>query len=97
MLPDLGQHLRDEPLDAALGGERGEALEQPGADAAPLEGVADGEGDLGGRRVPQARVVRERDDAPLEAADERPVSSQSGSTNGSTSFGPSAGKPWKRR
>ena len=54
-----------------LGRERDEALEQPGADPAPLVVVADGERDLGGAPVAQARVVRERDDAALEAADER--------------------------
>ena len=67
-----------------LAGERGELLEQARADAVSLQLVGDGERDLGGARVAQPHVVRERDDpsssvTPISA----PRSSKSGSTNGS--------------
>ena len=43
----VGQHLGDEPLDAALAPGLGEVLEQQLADAAALVGVLDEERDLG--------------------------------------------------
>ena len=66
-----GQHLGDEPLDALRGGERRELLEQARADAAALELVGDGEGHLGGRRVAQAVVGRDRHDALASVRRER--------------------------
>ncbi len=43
----VGEHLGDEPLDAALAAGLGEVLEQELADPAALLGVLDQEGDLG--------------------------------------------------
>ena len=56
----VGEHLGDEPLDAALAAGLGEVLEQELADPAALLGVLDQERDLGdlGRR--RARVGRRR-------------------------------------
>ena len=59
--------LRDEALDAFLGGERGEPLEQAGTDPASLQLVRDGERGLRGSRVAQAVVLADRHD-PLVAA-----------------------------
>ena len=91
------QHLGDELLDARLGGAGGELLEEARADPALLEAVVDGERDLGDARVAQPHPVRERHVRPSSEPTRAPRSSQSGSSTGSTSFGPSAGKPWKRR
>ena len=61
----VGQHLGDEPLDAALPAGLREVLEQELADAAALLGVLDEERDLGlAGRV--ALVAAERDDPLLE-------------------------------
>ena len=46
----LGQHVGDEPLDAALTGCGGQVLEQDRAETTPLVLVADREGDLGLQR-----------------------------------------------
>ena len=72
----LGQHLGDEARDPGLARAERELLEQARADPAALLGVGDGERDLGGRGVAQARVARERHDrrravGPRERADER--------------------------
>ena len=56
----VGQHLGDEPLDAALPAGLREVLEQELADAAALLGVLDEERDLGlaGRRRPRSCPAR---------------------------------------
>ena len=51
----VGQHLGDEPLDAALAPGLGEVLEQELADAAALVGVLDEERDLGLAGLDRAR------------------------------------------
>ena len=45
------QHLGDEGLHAAGAGQRDQVLEQQRGDAAPMHGVGDRQGDLGGRPV----------------------------------------------
>ena len=61
----VGQHLGDEPLDAALAAGLGEVLEQQLADAAALLGVLDEERHLGPAGA-VALVAAERDDPLLE-------------------------------
>ena len=51
----VGQHLGDEPVDAALAAGLGEVLEQQLRDAAALVGVLDEEGDLAPRPAPGRR------------------------------------------
>ena len=46
-LPVLGHHQGHEPLDSGGARPRGEPLEQPRSDSAPLHLVLDREGDLG--------------------------------------------------
>ncbi len=58
----LGQHLRDEALDADAARMHRETLEQPAPDAPALHVVRDDEGDLGARRVAQPDERPERDD-----------------------------------
>ena len=60
----VGQHLGDEPLDAALAGGLGEVLEQELADAAALVLVLDEEGDLGLAGLRPRRSGRPRSSAP---------------------------------
>ena len=86
-----------------LGGERGELLEQAGADPASLQLVRDGERGLRGSRVAQAVVLADRDD-PLvaagagERADEHaalpPVGLEEMARRAPSS---TARMPWKRR
>ena len=95
------QHLGEEPLDPDRGGSLRELLEQARADPAPLIGVRNGERGLGDGRIAKAHVVRDGDDASLvvgarERAEQRPRSTQSGSSRDSTSCGRRFGKPWKR-
>ena len=71
MFAVLRQDLGDELLDPDRARELDELLEQARADAASLILVVHREGDLGGAAVAQPRVVRERDDPALEAADQR--------------------------
>ena len=59
----LGEHDRDEALDAGALGAAGELLQQPRADAAALVLVGHGERRFGRARVAQPRIGRERDDA----------------------------------
>ena len=65
------QHLRDELLDPGLRGPGRELLEQARPDSAPLELVADGEGDLRGARVAQPDPVRDGHDAAVERPEQR--------------------------
>ena len=65
------QHLRDELLDPGLRGPGRELLEQARPDAAPLELVADREGDLGGARVAQPHPVRNGHDAAVQRPEQR--------------------------
>ena len=71
----LGQDLRHEARDADRPGRGGELLEEPGADALPLQRVLDREGDLRSRRIAEARPAGDRHDPLLavlgEAPDER--------------------------
>ena len=69
--PVVRQHVGDEALDPDLGRARRELLEQPGADAAALMLVGDGEGRLGELGVAQADVVRDGDDPLAVLVDER--------------------------
>lgn len=57
----LLQHVGHERLDPGLRRPGCELFEQARADPAPLELVADGEGDLGRRRVAQPDPIREGD------------------------------------
>ena len=66
----VGQHLGDEPLDAALAARLGEVLEQQLADPAALVLVLDQEGDLGLARLDHV-VAPDRDDPALEGQHER--------------------------
>ena len=66
-----GSTYGDEALDPDLGRARRELLEQPGADAAALMLVGDGEGRLGELGVAQADVVRDGDDSLAVLVDER--------------------------
>ncbi len=78
----LGQHLRDELRDAGLRRSGREPLKEASADPAPLEIVADCEGDLRRPRVPEPDPVRDRDDAAIQRSDEcttlLPVGSEHG-------------------
>ena len=71
----LGQDLRHEARDADRPGRGGELLEQPRADALPLQRVLDRECDLCRRRIAEARPAGDRHDPLLavlrEAPDER--------------------------
>jgi hypothetical protein len=67
----LRQHLRDEALDAALAGGRGEVLEQDRAQPATLVGVLDEEGDLGVVGVGIPVEPADRDDLVAEQHHER--------------------------
>ena len=70
----VGQHLGDEPVDAALAAGLGEVLEQQLADAAALVGVLDQERDLGDlagvdrASVERALVAADRDHPPRQRA-----------------------------
>ena len=80
-----------------------ELLEQARADPAALLLVGDGERDLGGRGVAQARVARERDDRaravrPRERADERAALGPVGVEERLDEPAARRGRmPWKRR
>ena len=78
-------------------GALGEPLEQPRADAAPLELVGDGERDLGGARVAQPRVARERDDPAVLGRGERAPGLPVRVEEVATSFSSTLPAPWKRR
>ncbi len=62
----LGEHDCEEPLDARLGRERRELLEESRGRPAALQLVGNREGDLCGGAVSQTSVFRERHD-PLAA------------------------------
>ena len=97
----VGQHRRHEALDPDLGRACRELLEQTRADAPALMLVGHGEGCLGQLRVAETHVVGDGDDAFAvrvgERAEQRPALVPVGLDSGSTSRGPSAAKPWKRR
>ena len=69
--PVLRQHVGDEALDPDLGRALRELLEQPGADAAALVLVGDGERRLGELAVAQADVVGDGDDPLALLVDQR--------------------------
>ena len=66
------EDARDEALDAGPPRELGELLEEPGADAAPLEVVRDREADLGAARVTQSGPRPECDEPVAAVLPDRP-------------------------
>ena len=64
---DLGKEL----IYADTRRERGEPFEQTGRDAAPLKLVRDGERNLGGVRVTQTHITRQRDYTIVMGTEER--------------------------
>ena len=70
--PVVGQDLGDEALDPDRCCPGGQALQQPSADPSPMLRVGDGERRLGQRRIAEAHVVSDRDDALAVLVGERP-------------------------
>jgi hypothetical protein len=66
----VGEDLGLELVDPVSRCNRRELLEQPRADAKAMQGVGDGERDLGAARLAQSRVLRDRDDPTVEHPDE---------------------------
>jgi CheY-like chemotaxis protein len=58
----VAHYLGEELFDADTRGQRGETLEQTRRDAASLKLVRHGKGNLGGVRIAQTYIARERDD-----------------------------------
>ncbi len=68
----VAEDLRFEGRDAMGTGNFREAFEQPRADPLTLQGILDGEGDLGAVRVVrQPKVVRDRHEPPADLPDQR--------------------------
>ena len=59
----VGKDLRDDPFDSLSSGERGELLDEPGADTPSLVRIRNREGCFRDRRIAQPLVVGDRDDA----------------------------------
>jgi hypothetical protein len=67
----IGQHLRVEPADPPLRGDRRELLKQPRGDPATPEIVRHRKRNLGGTRLAQTIVARDRHHSPIVPADQR--------------------------